>query len=59
MNVYLKLLHTDSRIRENRKELRNTRDDDKIKKLVEALEADHKLKDQYEKEIVAMRGIKQ
>lgn len=59
MNVYIKLLHTDWRIRDNRKELRNTRDEKRIKELVEALEADYKLKDQYEKEIVAMRGKKQ
>lgn len=55
MNLYTKLLHTDCRIRENKKELRNSKDEKSIKKLVEALEADYKLKDQYEKEIVAMR----
>ena len=55
MNLYLKLLHTDCRIRENQKELRNSKDEKSIKKLVEALEEDYKLKDQYEKEILSMR----
>jgi hypothetical protein len=58
MNIYLKLLHTDSRIRENRKELCNAQDEKRIKELVKDLEADYKLKDQYEKTIVAMRGTK-
>ena len=58
MNIYMKLLHTDSRIRENKKELRNAQDEKRIKELVKALEADYKLKGQYEKEIVSMRGTK-